>query len=88
MTEHSMLFAIHKLGVSDPDDDLDATGHWNADGSPIMKKAVKSIPAGSLFPSSLIEGGDAEIQRLLKMGAVRHPDDVETAIFERDQVEG
>lgn len=83
-----LLFAIHRLGVSDPDVELVATGDWNPDGSPIMRKAVKSIPAGTLFPASLLEGGATEVQRLIELGAIRHPSATETALFEQNQAEG
>ncbi|KXU30935.1 hypothetical protein A0J57_14030 [Sphingobium sp. 22B] len=82
-----MLYAIHRLGVSDPDVELVATGDWNPDGSPIMKKATKSILAGSLFPASLLEGGAAEVQRLIDLGAIRYPDAAELALFERNRGE-
>ncbi|HKR16619.1 hypothetical protein [Rhizorhapis sp.] len=86
MTE--LLFAVHRLGVSDPDVEMVATGEWNADGSPVMKKSTKRIDAGTLFPASLLEGGPAEIRRLIDLGAIRYPDATELALFERDQVEG
>ena len=83
-----LLFAIHRLGVSDPDVNLVATGQWAEDGSPILKKAIKTVHAGTLFPASLLEGGAAEIQRLIGHGAIRYPDATELALFERDQAEG
>lgn len=87
MTEPTMLYAIHRLGVSDPDVELIATGDWNPDGSPIMRKAVTTISAGTIFPASRLEGGTAEVQRLIDLGAIRYPDAIEMAIFERDRGE-
>jgi hypothetical protein len=83
-----MLYAIHRLGVSDPNVEMVTTGEWNSDGSLVMKKAIKRIDAGTLFPASLLEGGPAEIRRLIDLGAVRYPDATELALFERDQAEG
>ena len=88
MTEHAMLYAIHRLGVSDPDVEMVATGHWNPDGTPIMKRAIKRIDAGTLFLASLLEGVPAEIRRLIDLGAIRFPDATELALLERDQAEG
>jgi len=85
MTAPTHYHAIHKIGVADPDCELVATGAWNPDGTPVMKKAGKSILAGSIFPASLLQGGDAEVQRLLEMGAIRHLTETESALFERDQ---
>lgn len=83
-----LLYAVHRLGVSDPHVEMVATGEWNADGSPVMKKSVKRIDAGTLFPAALLEGGAAEVQRLIGLGAVRYPDAIEISQFEREQAEG
>lgn len=84
----SLLYAVHRLGVTDPDVQMVATGQWAEDGTPIMKKSIKTINAGTLFPASLLEGGAGEIQRLMGLGAIRHPSAEELALFERDQGEG
>lgn len=84
----SMLYAVHRLGVTDPDVEMVATGQWGEDGSAIMKRSIKTINAGTLFPASLLEGGPAEIRRLIDLGAIRYPDATELALFERDQAEG
>jgi len=85
MTTATHYYAIHKLGVPHPDVELIATGTWNPDGTPVMRKAGMSIMAGTIFPANLLQGGDAEVQRLLDMGAIRHLTDTEAALFERDQ---
>lgn len=84
----TMLYSLHRLGVTDPDVEMVATGQWAEDGTAIMKRAVKTIDAGTLFPASLLEGGPAEIRRLIDLGAIRYPDATELALFERGQAEG
>ena len=84
MTAATHFVAVHKLGVADPDVEMIATGVWNPDGSPVMKKAGKSILAGTIFPATLLQG-DAEVQRLLDLGAIRPLDATEAALLERDQ---
>lgn len=85
MTAATHYHANHKLGIADPDCEMVATGAWNPDGSPVMKRAGKTILAGTIFPVTLLQGGDAEVQYLLELGAIRPLDATETALLERDQ---
>ena len=85
MSTATHFFACHKIGVPHPDIELIATGTWNPDGTPIMRKAGMSIMAGTIFPVTLLQGGDAEVERLLEMGAIRHLTETEAVLFEREQ---
>ena len=75
------LMTEHAIVVGDPDVESVATGAWNADGSPVIKKATRTIPPSSPLPVSLLGGGMAEALGLVEAGAARWPTEAEKRTF-------
>lgn len=79
-TDSNLVIAIHAIGVSDPGADIRHTGAYDADGNAIMRKSTLTIKPGEFF--DMPDAG--ELMRLLEMGAVRYPTEIEMTIRERE----
>lgn len=64
------VIAVHKLRVSDPLAELEFSGRYRDDGSPIVRKAGRNIAPGDTYTPPTA----AELEYLLNLGAVRMAD--------------
>lgn len=77
----TLVIALHKIGVDDPDAGVRHSGRYDDEGNAIMRKATRKILPGEFF-----EPADAAtLQHLLNLGAVRHPTDGELAVMQRSK---
>lgn len=73
------IIAVHKVVVSDPTADLVFTGKYDTAGNAMFKKASLAIKPGAFFEFD----DPIELERLISLGAVRHPSAQELALHER-----
>lgn len=72
------VISIHRITLNDPEADMIFTGQFDPDGSAIVRKATIEV-----LPEQRFELEDeAELKRLLDMGAVRYPTAGENALHE------
>lgn len=76
------VIAVHRLGVSDPLAETEFTGRYHDDGSPIVRKASRTIMPGETWTPPTA----TELQQLLDCGAVRLPDADDVATMERTAI--
>lgn len=86
MTNKTHLVAIHKIGAGDPDKRVfTATGEYNPDGTPKMKKDQPTIKPGEFFPVAWFKEYPAEVDRLISLGAARWLNETELAVLAQMQ---
>lgn len=75
------LITEHAIVVGDPDVEAVATGAWHADGTPVIRKAIRTILPSSPLPVAWLQGGMAEARELVEGGAARWPNEAELRTF-------
>lgn len=73
------IIALHKLRVSDPIAEMEFTGRYADDGSPIVRKAGRTIMPGQEYTPV----NATELEYLLGCGAARYPSADDIAAIER-----
>jgi hypothetical protein len=84
MTTKTHLVALCRItGADNSKTSIEATGEFNADGSPKVKRIAHTTMPGEIFPAKWLNAADIDHYLSMEIPAARWANDAEMAIVEQ-----